>query len=192
MQKPNRPTPQSAKTTARSAHTGLRAKVESRWDVIPRHGRIATYTSACTKNQNKRCHRSGIPCGAEEGIEPARTCGALKKYVPTRRSASRNTQAARRMLNIKDPRIPVRNQAHTVSGIRGKVMPLVRRSMAVTLKFNALNSDATQKSATLTTHSVKPNSGCRKNAVVIPSSEAAVAQNASRFSVGKAISRAPI
>src|SRR5258708_34207268 len=117
---------------------------------------------------------------------------AAKKCLPTNQSERSNAQAARRMLKISEPKIAVRNHAHAGRGMRGRVIPFVRRSMAVTLKFNALNSDATQKSDTLTTHNFKPDSAGRKNAVVIPSSEATVAQNDSRFSVGNAISRAPI
>ena len=109
-----------------------------------------------------------------------------------RRSESKQTQAARRMLKISMPRMALMNHAQTVSGSRGRVMPCARKSMVVTLKLSALQSDAAQKMATLTIHSVM--AGCEgiKNVVVSPKSEATVAQNARRFSVGKAISRAPI
>src|SRR6266478_3424349 len=100
-----------------------------------------------------------------------------KKCVLKRRSESRQAQAARRMLKIN---------------MRGSDIPLARRSMVVTLKLSALRRDAAQKMATLTIQSVIPDWGEIKNAPVRPTNEATVAQNARRFSVGKAISRAPI
>jgi hypothetical protein len=59
MQNPKTPTAHSASTAARSAHTGLREKVATRCDTMPKHGNIATYTSACAKNQNQRCQIDG-------------------------------------------------------------------------------------------------------------------------------------
>src|SRR5881275_1029284 len=90
---------------------------------------------------------------APAGLEEMKF-SAGKKCVPTRRSESRQTQAARRMLKIKAPRMALMNQAQTVSGNRGRVMPGARRSMVVTLKLSALSSDAAQKMATLTIQSV--------------------------------------
>ncbi len=71
-------------------------------------------------------------------------------------------------------------------------MPGARRSIVVTLKLSAFKRDATQKMATLTIQSVMAGRGGMKKVEVRPSSEATVAQNAKRFRVGKAISRAPI
>src|SRR6266446_815509 len=115
-----------------------------------------------------------------------------KKCALKRRSESRQTQAASRILKISMPRMALMNQAQTVKGRRGRVMPWARRSMVVTLKLSALRRDAAQKMATLTIQSVMADCGEIKNVAVKPKSEATVAQNASRFSVGKAISRAPI
>src|ERR1700719_594196 len=115
-----------------------------------------------------------------------------KKCVLKRRSESRQAQAARRMLKINMPRMALMNQAQAVNGSRGRVMPLARRSIVVTLKLSALRRDAAQKMATLTIQSVIPDGGETKNAPVMPTNEATVAQNAKRFSVGRAISRAPI
>src|SRR6266478_9457114 len=115
-----------------------------------------------------------------------------KKCVLKRRSDSRQTHAASRMLKISKPRMALMNQAQTVSGSRGRVIPRARKSMVVTLKLSALRRDAAQKIATLTIHSVMADCGEIKNVAVKPKSEATVAQNESRFSVGKAISRAPI
>src|SRR5260370_32620419 len=115
-----------------------------------------------------------------------------KKCVLKRRSESRQAQADRRMLKINMPRMALMSEAQTVTGSRGRVMPLARRSIVVTLKLSALRRDAAQKMATLTIQSVIPDWGEIKNAPVIPGNEATVAQNARRFSVGKATSRAPI
>jgi len=84
------------------------------------------------------------------------------------------------------------NQAHTVNGSRGSVIPWARRSMVVTLKLSALHRDAAQKIGNA--DDPERDIGVReiKNAPVRPTNEATVAQKASRFSVGKAISRAPI
>src|ERR1700691_5858223 len=96
------------------------------------------------------------------------------------------------MLKINKLRNALINHAHTVMGRRGSVMPLVRRSMVVALRLRALARAAAQNSATLAIQTVTPVCGARKNAVVTPTSEAAVVQKASRLRVGKAMSPAPI
>ena len=96
------------------------------------------------------------------------------------------------VLKINIPRTALMNQAHTVIGSRGRVIPGARRSMVVTVKFSAVRRDAAQKIATLTSQSVMPEVGAVRKAMVMPKSEATVAQKESRFSKGKAISRAPI
>src|SRR4029077_5234548 len=96
------------------------------------------------------------------------------------------------MLKISIPRMALMNQAHTVIGRRGRVMPWVRRSMVVTLKLIALSNEVAQKMETLAIQRVMPDRGDMRNAAVIPTSEETLAQNASRLRVGKAISRAPI
>src|SRR5260370_35742999 len=115
-----------------------------------------------------------------------------KKCVLKRRSESKQTQAARRMLKINAPRMALMNQAQTVSGRRGRVMPGARRSMVVTLKLSALSRAAAQKMATLTIQSVMAGRGRMKNVEGRPRGEATVDQNDRRFSVGKAISCARI
>src|SRR6266849_8737178 len=107
-----------------------------------------------------------------------------KKCVLISRSESKHTQAASRMLKISMPSMALMNHAQTVSGSRGRVIPRPRRSMVVTLKLSALRRDAAQKIATLTIHGVMADCGEIKNVAVKPKSEATVAQNASRFSVG--------
>src|SRR6266478_9785313 len=106
-----------------------------------------------------------------------------KKCVLKSRSDSKQTQAASRILKIRKPRMALMNQAQTVSGSRGSVIPCARKSMVVTLKLSALSSEAAQKTLTLTIHSVMAGCGEMKNVAVRPKSEADVAQNASRFSV---------
>src|SRR6266446_1189618 len=144
------------------------------------------------KNQQRRRQRTGTAFATAPAgwVETKFTTG--KKCVPIRRSESKQTQAARRMLKISAPRMALMNQAQTVNGRRGRVMPWARRSIVVTLKLSALRRDAAQKMATLTIQSVMAGWGEKKNVVVMPKSETAVSQNARRFSSGKAISRAPI
>src|ERR1700738_4138326 len=96
------------------------------------------------------------------------------------------------MLKINKLRMALINQAQTVMGRRGKVMPWARMSIVVTLKLRALASAAAQNSAMAAIHTVKPVSGGRRKAVVTPTREATVTQNASRLMVGKAMSLAPI
>src|SRR5271163_955511 len=96
------------------------------------------------------------------------------------------------MLKINKLRMALMNQAHTVMGRRGRVIPFARKSMVVTLKFRAFTSADAQKRATLEIQRLSPVSGERKNAAVTPIGESTVPQKASRLRVGKAISRAPI
>src|SRR5258707_130674 len=96
------------------------------------------------------------------------------------------------MLKTNIPKIALMNQAQTVTGNRGNVIPFARKSITVTPRLSADSSEATQNSATLAIQTVKPNVGCRKNAATVPNSEITVAQNASALSLGNAKSRAPI
>jgi hypothetical protein len=84
------------------------------------------------------------------------------------------------------------NQAHTVIGIRGRVIPSVRRSIVVVTKLNELCSAANEKMEALMSHKLIPEFNGRKNEPVIPSKEANAIQKENRLSDGKAISRAPI
>ena len=96
------------------------------------------------------------------------------------------------MLKISKLKIALINHAHTVRGIRGSVMPVVREWITVTQKFSAVRRAAPQNSATLAIHKTTPVAGGRKNAAVIPTSEATVAQNPNELNEGNARSRAPI
>src|SRR5260370_31232540 len=91
-----------------------------------------------------------------------------KKCVPKSRSESKQTHDAKRMLKISKPRMALMNQAQTVSGSRGRVIPRARKSMVVTLKLSALSSEAAQKTLTLTIQSVMAGCGDMKNVAVRP------------------------
>src|SRR6476659_9935397 len=148
MQKPDTPSAQRAKTTSRCAQIGRRANVAMRWVARPKHGSIATYTSACAKNQNKRCH-----CAETSRLATAKKC------VPRTRSVSRHKQAPNRMLKIRRLKIALMNHAQTETGIRGRVIPAVRESITVTQKFSEVSSDAPQNKATPVIQRVMPMAG---------------------------------
>ncbi len=84
------------------------------------------------------------------------------------------------------------NQAQTVTGSRGNVMPLARKSIVVTTKLSALSAAATQNTATDASQSVRPVSGGQKNAATMPNTDATVSQKPRRVRRGNAISLAPI
>jgi hypothetical protein len=96
------------------------------------------------------------------------------------------------MLKISMLKIAFTNHAHTVTGMRGKVMPFVRISIVVVVKFSALNNAASEKSEALASHTLIPFASGKKNEVVIPTKHPTVIHNESRFSDGNAISSAPI
>src|SRR5258708_6767233 len=96
------------------------------------------------------------------------------------------------MLKINKLKMALMNQAQTVMGRRGRVIPFARKSMVVTLKLRAFASPAAQKRAMLAIQTVMPTWGARKKGVVIPSRDATVTQNASKLMLGKAMSLAPI
>src|SRR5271163_6495 len=101
-------------------------------------------------------------------------------------------QPARRMLKISKLRMALRNQAHTVIGRRGRVIPLARRSIVVTAKLRAVARAAIQKTAAAMSQRVMPESSGRKKDAVMPNRERMVSQRENRLRVGKAISSAPI
>ena len=84
------------------------------------------------------------------------------------------------------------NHAHTVTGMRGKVMPLARNSIVVVMKLSALHNAASEKRAALASHRLIPFDSGKKKDAVIPTKEPAVIQKESRFNEGNAISAAPI
>ena len=80
----------------------------------------------------------------------------MKKLVPADRSISNKMPAANNTPKASRPRMAVTNQDHTVRGIRMRVIPSVRMSMVVVMKFKAPSKAATQKMAMLTIHKVWP------------------------------------
>src|SRR5215467_13344207 len=155
-QNPTSPTPQSARTTRRSFQTGLRENVATRCVTMPKHGSIATYTWACAKNQKRRCQSRGRESVTRFAGCEAKKFATGKKCVAKKLSDSTQTHAAKRMLKIRRLRIALTNQAHTVSGSRGRVIPRARKSRVVTVKFSAVQSEAPQKTDTLTIQNVIP------------------------------------
>src|SRR5271155_560002 len=99
-----------------------------------------------------------MDCAMDAGCWGRKASGE-KNCELRRRSDSRKTQAARRMLKINTLRMALMNQAQTVRGMRGKVMPLARKSSVVTVKLSAVSSAARQKSATLAVQNVSPAAG---------------------------------
>src|ERR1700722_17157135 len=115
-----------------------------------------------------------------------------KKCVAPNRSERKSALAASSMEKMRRLKTALMNQAQTVIGIRGKVMPFVRRSMVVTTKLRAFNVAATQNTRTEASHSVRPVSGAQKKAATIPTTAETGSQNPRRVSRGNAISLAPI
>src|SRR5208282_1335064 len=214
---PRLPMADIAYTIARYPNTGLRANVDSTCDATPIPGTMAMYTSGWPKNQNRCCHSSGEPplcavCGIPLTTSPP----GMKKLVPPSRSSSIRMPAESSTPNASKLRIAVMNQAHTVSGSRIMLSPGARRSITVVIKLIAPISDAAQKNAIEMIHIVWPSpspgpaiepsveSGeyavqpligappSTKNAAIRQQNEMNVVQNDIMFSVGKAMSAAPI
>src|SRR6266478_520417 len=140
----------------------------------------------------------------------------MKKLVPATRSRINNTHAGRRTANAKRPMHEVMNQAHVLIGRRESVMPLVRRSSVVAMKFNEPSNCPTQKSPIDIAHkfcpqaspgpaseptalkgayAVQPEIGGpsgTKNAAMRMQNARNVIQNDIMLNRGKAISSAPI
>ncbi len=91
---------------------------------------------------------------------------------------------ASKMLKINKLRIALMNHAQTVIGILGSVMPSVRRSMVVTVKFSALNSAASEKTEALMSQRFMPEFIVTKKEAIIPIRDPAVIQKQSRLSDG--------
>jgi hypothetical protein len=163
MQNPKTPTAQSASTAARSAHTGRRENVATKWDTMPKHGNIATYTSACAKNQNHRCQ-----IAISETLEVARNA---KNCVPNKASENSSTQAASKIPKISKLSTAVTYHAQTVSGSRSSVMPSVRPSVTVVQKFTELSIAPNEKQTTAASHTSIPLCTGKKNDVVMPANE---------------------
>src|SRR6266403_1625009 len=140
----------------------------------------------------------------------------MKKLVPATRSRIKSTQAGRRTAKAKRPMQDVMNQAHVLIGRRDSIMPLVRRSSVVAMKFNEPSNWPMQKRpmeiaqrfwpqarpgpASLPTalsgaYAVQPEIGGPsgiKNAVIRARNATKVTQKDIMLKRGKAISSAPI
>src|SRR5258708_14407470 len=148
IQKPNPPTAQSASTAARSALTGRRENIATRWETMPKHGSIATYTSACAKNQNQRCQMDG-----KATLDGACTA---KNWVPRYQSESSSAHAASKIPKISKLSTAVTYQAQTVSGSLVSVIPSVRKSVTVVQKFTEDRTAPKEKLTTLNSHNIIP------------------------------------
>jgi len=105
--------------------SGLRELLHSISATIPIAGKIKTYTSGCPKNQNKCCHKSGLPPPETAmGVDPvSNTPDGRKKLVSQTRSMSCMIPAASRGGNASKRRKAVTNWAQTKNGIRNQVIP---------------------------------------------------------------------
>src|SRR5438552_10335003 len=106
---------------------------------------MAMYTSGCPKNQNRCCQRSGDPpeCGCS--LSPTTRFDGMKKLVPATRSRISNRHAGNNTAKANSAMQEVMNHAQVEIGMRAKVIPLVRRSRVVAMKFKAPSSEAMQK-----------------------------------------------
>ncbi len=173
------------------------------------------YTSGCPKNQNRCSQSSGDPSPCRCNTIPFTHClPGTKNAVPACRSHISKTIAANSTLNARIVSIAAVSQPHTVIGIRWYVMPSHRHRTTVTTVFTAPSVDATQNTASDTSHKSMPNAcpgpaaatalsggyadqppigappGTR-NAASSTTSDAAVSQNPAAFTSGSAISRDP-
>src|SRR3954466_10658671 len=69
----------------------------------------------------------------------------IKKLVPATRSRISNMQAGSNTANASKEMQEVMNHAQVLSGMRIRVMPLVRRSSVVEMKYSDPSNDAMQK-----------------------------------------------
>src|SRR5882672_8600509 len=105
------------------------------------------YTSGCPKNQNRCCQSSVDPpeCGCSWSLMTR--FDGTKKLVPATWSRITRMQAGIKTANAVRPMQDVMNHAHTVSGMRIRLIPFTRRSSVVVIKFNEPSSWPTQKMA---------------------------------------------
>src|SRR5882762_6386057 len=136
--------------------SGLRMLLIRMCDTIPIEGRIAMYTSGCPKNQNRCCQSSGEPpewgCRRSLTTNPA----GIKKLVPATRSKINSRHVGSNTANASSAMQEVMNHAQVQIGIRASVMPLVRRSSVVAIKFKEPSREAMQKTKMDRPHRVWP------------------------------------
>ena len=80
----------------------------------------------------------------------------MKKLVPATRSRISSKQAGRSTAKASKLMQDVMNQAQVLSGIRANVMPLVRRSSVVAIKFSDPSREAMQNMKMERPHRVCP------------------------------------
>src|SRR5579863_2157149 len=120
---------------------------------MPKHGSIATYTSAWAKYQNNRCHNTGrLPCRTRFCGCPARNEAKEKNCEPDMRSESSAVQPASNTLKINMLSRAFRNHAQTVMGSRVKLIPSARKSIVVVAKLSALSNAASENKEALASH----------------------------------------
>src|SRR5581483_11839758 len=139
-----------------------------------------------------------------------------KKLVPATRSRIRSKQAGISTAKASSEMHEVMNQAQLTMGMRAKVIPLVRKSKVVAMKFRAPSSEAIQNTkidrpqrvcptacpgpgspptALRGAYAVQPDNGGpspTKNAETKMQNATKVVQNDIMLKRGKAISSAPI
>src|SRR5262245_27006455 len=80
----------------------------------------------------------------------------MKKLVPATRSRMSSRQAGSNTANASSAIQAVMNQAQVTIGIRDRVIPLVRRSRVVAMKFRDPNRDAIQNTNIEIPHKLWP------------------------------------
>src|SRR6266446_6905334 len=113
------PITKTEKTSDLYPQSGLRELFARISATIPNAGKISTYTSGCPRNQNKCCHKSGLPpplidTGAPFTTRPA----GRKKLVCATLSINCMTIAASRGENDRSNRNAVTNCDQTKNGKR--------------------------------------------------------------------------
>src|SRR5690349_24119855 len=120
-------------------------------------GNIRTYTSGWPRNQNKCCHKSGLPpslmcMGAPFTTMPA----GMKKLVEAVRSINCMMIAASNGGKASTNRNAVTNWAQTKNGNRIQVNPGARNWMMVVIKLIAPSSEDVIRKINPTSQSVWP------------------------------------
>src|SRR5208282_3655304 len=101
--------------------------------------------SVCPKNQKRCWNKSGEPPECGSNLSLTTSPAGIKKLVPPRRSSTRSRQVGNSTAKASKPTHALINHPQVDSGSRDSVIPLVRRSKVVTMKFSDPRSDATQK-----------------------------------------------
>ena len=198
--KPTRPIDAPENTTNGYPNNGLRENVGRTSEIIPKAGRINTYTSGCPKIQNKCCHNSG-----------SAPCATSKNVAPYERWNMRSTRATVITGSEKTSKNCTTKIIQVNTGIFMKDMPGARMLRTVTIRLMEPINDATpatckpmiQKSTPLLGEKMGPEFGAYMNqppSAAPPRNHDALrtippttsSQSDSAFKRGNATSRAPI